>query len=171
VGKDGHPIPGVKIKINNPDFDGVGEICIRGRNVFMGYLKRDKENYETFDVEGYFHTGDIGYIDKETGDRLVVTGRLKDIIVTAGGENISPSPIEELLKSLCPIISYCVLIGDDRPYLTLLITLKVKVDAHAKPTFELDPSVRSHLFRQFGVNEEVQTIEKAKRSRMVKEYI
>ena len=126
-GKDGHAIPGTQIKIFNPDVDGIGEICIRGRNVFMGYLKRDDINYESFDVEGYFLSGDIGYIDPKS-QRLVVTGRMKDIIITAGGQNISPLPIEQRLKSICPIISYCVLIGDNRKYLSMLITLKVKVD-------------------------------------------
>jgi len=105
------PLPGTKIKIFNPDEEGVGEICVKGRNVFMGYLKRDEENLEAFDVEGYFHTGDLGFLD-EFG-RLQISGRIKDIIITAGGDNISPTPIEFSLKTICPIISYCVLVGDE----------------------------------------------------------
>ena len=89
----------------------------------MGYLKREVENLEAFDVEGYFHTGDIGQIFED--GRLNITGRIKDIIITAGGLNISPIPIEHHLKSICPIISYSVLIGDQRKYLSMLITLKV----------------------------------------------
>lgn len=104
----------------------------------MGYLKREEENLESFDDEGYFHTGDLGYIDKDKC--LQITGRLKDIIITAGGENISPLPIEHYIKDNCPIISYCVLIGDQRKYLSLMITLKVNY-LLGKATNELDPNV------------------------------
>ena len=87
-------LPGTEIKIYNPDESGVGEICIKGRNVFMGYLKpkSEDENTSSFDVEGFFHSGDTGYLDKD--GYLQITGRLKDIIITAGGENITPLPIE-----------------------------------------------------------------------------
>lgn len=91
------PLPGTKIKIFNPDEEGIGEICVKGRNVFMGYLKRDDENLEAFDVEGYFHSGDLGFLD-EFG-RLQISGRIKDIIITAGGDNISPTSIEFNLKT------------------------------------------------------------------------
>ena len=60
---NGKILPGTRVKIYNMDENGVGEICIRGRNIFMGYLKSEKENLEAFDLEGYFHSGDIGYID------------------------------------------------------------------------------------------------------------
>lgn len=69
----------------------------------MGYLKNPEATFEVFDTEGYFHSGDIGCIDKE--GFLDITGRLKEIIITAGGENISPIPIEELVKENCPILS------------------------------------------------------------------
>lgn len=171
LGYDGQAIPGTDIKIFNPDPDGVGEICIRGRNVFMGYLKRDDENQEAFDVEGYFHTGDIGYLDKRSENRLRVTGRIKDTIITAGGENISPTPIEHMFKSICPIVSHCVLIGDDKKYLSLIMTLKVQVDFHSKPTFELDPNLQSMIFRKYAINENLSTIAQAQRSKAVNEYI
>ena len=58
-------MPGTKVKIFNPDENGVGELCFRGRNIFMGYLKSDQENLDAFDLEGYFHSGDIGYIDED----------------------------------------------------------------------------------------------------------
>lgn len=63
--QNGKQIPGTKIKIYNADEEGVGEICIKGRNVFMGYLNNESENLNSFDGEGYFHTGDIGYKDKD----------------------------------------------------------------------------------------------------------
>lgn len=97
-------------------------MCIRGRNVFLGYLKNDKATWEAFDGEGYYHTGDTGYLD---GDNyLGLTGRMKEILITSGGENVPPQPIETMLKDICPIISNAVLIGDERKYLSVLLTLK-----------------------------------------------
>ncbi len=109
--KSGRPLPGTQIKIFNPDELGVGEICIRGRNVFMGYLNNPESTIEVMDSEGYFHTGDIGCIDPSTGF-LDITGRQKEIIITAGGENVSPIPIEIAIKESCPIINHVVVIGD-----------------------------------------------------------
>jgi long-chain-fatty-acid--CoA ligase ACSBG len=77
------------------------------------------------DSEGFFHTGDIGHLDPKTG-HLDITGRLKELIITAGGENVSPIPIEEALKEICPIISQALVIGDERKYLTCLLTIKCK---------------------------------------------
>lgn len=88
----GQPLPGVKIRIYNPDENGVGEICVRGRNVFMGYLFREKETWEIFDSEGYFHTGDKGKLLED--NNLVITGRIKEILITSGGENVEPTAIE-----------------------------------------------------------------------------
>jgi long-chain-fatty-acid--CoA ligase ACSBG len=115
-------LPGTQIKIFSVDENGVGEICMRGRNVFMGYLHNESETIEVFDNEGYFHSGDLGFID-ENGI-LDITGRIKELIITAGGENISPVKIEINIKEQCPILSNVVLIGDNRKYLTCLVTLK-----------------------------------------------
>lgn len=137
--KSGKPLPGTQIKIFNPDESGVGEICIRGRNVFMGYLNNPEATFEVMDSEGYFHTGDIGCLDPQTGF-LDITGRQKELIITAGGENVSPIPIEIAIKEACPIISHVVVIGDERKYLTCLLTLKCKMDHQTrggKPTQEL----------------------------------
>ena len=65
LGKSGQPMPGVKVRVYNPDENGEGEICVRGRNVFMGYMYREKETWEVFDAEGYFHTGDKGKLDSD----------------------------------------------------------------------------------------------------------
>lgn len=165
--QNGRALPGTKIKIFNPDEEGVGEICIKGRNVFMGYLKRDDENMQVFDQEGFFHTGDIGYLDKE--QRLQITGRLKDMIITAGDYNVLPEPIEMALKDICPIISYCVVVGDRQKYLSMLITLKAGYDGYGKATEELDPSVQSFLFRKYA--EPIRTIKEAMRSRDVQDFI
>ena len=119
-------MPGVKIRIYNPDENGEGEICVRGRNVFMGYMYREKATWEVFDGEGYFHTGDKGKLD--SGNNLVITGRIKEILITSGGENVEPNAIEEAMKSICPLISHAVLVGDGRKFVSLLLTLKVDKD-------------------------------------------
>lgn len=94
--KAGRPLPGSFLKIYNPDENGTGEICVKGRNIFMGYLKNPEATMEVIDSEGFFHTGDIGNIDKE--GFLDITGRIKELIITAGGENISPIPVEQNLR-------------------------------------------------------------------------
>ena len=71
------------MRIYNPDEQGEGEVQIKGRNVFMGYLKRDEETFKCFDSEGYFFTGDQGRIEED--GNLVITGRIKDLIITSGG--------------------------------------------------------------------------------------
>jgi long-chain acyl-CoA synthetase len=97
-----------------------GEILIRGEFVFMGYLNQAARTAQTVDCEGWLHTGDVGLIDNEGYVRI--TDRMKDIIITAGGKNITPSEIENQLK-FSPYISDAVVIGDRRPYLTCLVMI------------------------------------------------
>ncbi|WP_422000378.1 AMP-dependent synthetase/ligase [Reyranella sp.] len=99
----------------------LGEILIRGEFVFMGYLNQPEKSAETVDREGWLHTGDVGAIDNEGYVRI--TDRMKDIIITAGGKNITPSEIENQLK-FSPYISDAVVIGDRRPYLTCLVMIE-----------------------------------------------
>jgi long-chain-fatty-acid--CoA ligase ACSBG len=113
-----------KIKIRNPDQNGVGEICIMGRNVFMGYLNSPNKTQDIFDTDGYLCTGDLGRIDDD--GFLFVTGRIKELIITAGGENVAPIPIEDAVKEELPgIVSSCMVVGDKKQFLSILITLKV----------------------------------------------
>jgi long-chain acyl-CoA synthetase len=95
-----------------------GEILVRGENVFMGYLNQPEKTAETLDAEGWLHTGDVGVVDSDGFYRI--TDRMKDIIITAGGKNITPSELENELK-FSPYITDAVVIGDKRAYLTVII--------------------------------------------------
>src|SRR5690606_13512079 len=96
------------------------EILVRGPNVFMGYLNLAEKTAETIDPDGWLHTGDVGTVDEEGFFRI--TDRMKDIIITAGGKNITPSELENELK-FSPYITDAVVIGDQRPYLTVIIMI------------------------------------------------
>jgi long-chain acyl-CoA synthetase len=97
-----------------------GELLVRGPNVFMGYLNQPEKTAETIDADGWLHTGDVGTVDEEGYFRI--TDRMKDIIITAGGKNITPSEIENELK-FSPYITDAVVIGDKRAYLTALVMI------------------------------------------------
>ena len=97
-----------------------GEILVRGPNVFMGYLNQPEKTAETIDADGWLHTGDVGV--QEDDGFFRITDRMKDIIITAGGKNVTPSEIENELK-FSPYITDAVVIGDRRPYLTLIVMI------------------------------------------------
>ena len=97
-----------------------GEILIRGDFLFMGYLNQPEKTAETIDAKGWLHTGDVGSIDNE--GFVKITDRMKDIIITSGGKNVTPSEIENQLK-FSPYVSDAVVIGDKRPYLTCLLMI------------------------------------------------
>jgi len=123
-GAVGPPVPGVEIKIA-PD----GEILAKGPNVMKGYYKKDQETREAFE-NGWFKTGDIGHIDGE--GFLVVTDRKKDILVTAGGKNVAPQPIENLLKAN-PYIQTAVVVGSGRKFISALVLPDFdKLEAYAR---------------------------------------
>lgn len=93
----GHSLDGTLLKIDNPDKDGNGEICYKGHNRFMGYFKNEKATAETIDLDGYLHSGDVGKLDKR--GNLAITGRIKELLITKGGENVAPVLLEEEIKS------------------------------------------------------------------------
>jgi long-chain acyl-CoA synthetase len=113
-GTIGKPFNGVEVKIAED-----GEILVKGPNVFKGYYKNEEATRETI-VDGWLHTGDLGEFDAD--GYLKITGRKKDIIITAGGKNITPANLEAEIKQH-PLVSQCVVIGDRRPYLVALVTL------------------------------------------------
>ena len=114
-GSVGKALPGVEVKIA-----GDGEILLRGPNMMHGYYKNEEATRETLEPEGWLHTGDLGYLDED--GFLFINGRKKDIIITAGGKNITPANPENGLKQN-QWISQAVVIGDRRPYLVALLTL------------------------------------------------
>ena len=114
VGTIGKPFPGCEVKIAED-----GEILVKGPNVFQGYHKNPEATAETI-VDGWLHTGDIGEVEPD--GFIKITGRKKDIIITAGGKNITPANLEAEIKQH-PLVSQCVVVGDRRPYLVALVTL------------------------------------------------
>uniref|UniRef100_A0A667X1W3 Long-chain-fatty-acid--CoA ligase ACSBG2 n=1 Tax=Myripristis murdjan TaxID=586833 RepID=A0A667X1W3_9TELE len=120
----GKEIPGCKTKLHNPDEEGNGEICFWGRHVFMGYLNMADKTEEALDSDGWLHSGDLGKHDQN--GFLFITGRIKELIITAGGENIPPVN--------------AMLIGDKRKFLSMLLTIKSQVNGETgTPEDELTP--------------------------------
>ncbi len=115
IGTAGRPLPGITVRIG-----GNGEILIQGRSVFTGYWHNEPATREALDVDGWLHTGDVGALDDE--GFLLITGRRKDLIVTAGGTNVAPAILEDRIRAH-PLVSQCMVVGEGRPFVACLITL------------------------------------------------
>lgn len=115
IGTVGQPAPGSSIRISDE-----GELQVKGPNVFRGYHNLPEKTAEAFTADGWLRTGDLAEIDD--AGRITITGRIKDIIITAGGKNVSPIPLEEEIAK-CPIVEHCVVVGDRRPFIGALVTL------------------------------------------------
>jgi len=122
----GKSMSGGEIKIANPNEKGEGEIRIKGRQIMMGYLKNEKATRECIDEDGYFMSGDLGIVDSK--GYLKITGRIKELIITAGGENVAPVPIEDKFKEAFPACGNIMLVGENRRFISALITFKVDID-------------------------------------------
>jgi long-chain acyl-CoA synthetase len=123
IGTVGRPLPGVEFRIADD-----GEVLIRGGIVMRGYWKNEQATAEAINPEGWFHTGDIGELD---GDGfLKITGRKKEILVTAGGKNVAPAVLEDRLRAH-RLVSQCIVVGDQRPFIAALVTL----DEEALPSW------------------------------------
>jgi long-chain-fatty-acid--CoA ligase ACSBG len=107
----GFSIPGYEVRIDNPNEHGIGEIVMRGRANMLGYYKNENATKEVMDTRGFFHSGDLGKIDSE--GFLFITGRIKELIITAGGENVAPIIIEDNFKLFCPIASNIMVVGEN----------------------------------------------------------
>jgi long-chain acyl-CoA synthetase len=139
------------------------EILVRGPNVFMGYLNQPEKTAETIDADGWLHTGDVGAVDADGYYRI--TDRLKDIIITAGGKNITPSEIENELK-FSAYITDAVVVGDKRPYLTVI----VMIDQENVERFAQDHDVPFSNYASLTRAPQVQALIQAEIDRVNKQF-
>ena len=169
IGTVGRPLPGVTVRVADdaeaPGKDG--EILVKGDHVFRGYWNNPAATAEVLDDEGWFHTGDIGQLDDD--GYLTITGRKKELIVTAGGKNVAPAVLEDQLRAH-PLVSQCLVVGDRQPFIAALLTLDEEAlaawcEQHGKAAdagpeqLRDDPDLRAEL--QKAVDETNQAVSKA----------
>ena len=149
IGTVGQPAPGSSIRISDE-----GELQVKGPNVFRGYHNLPEKTAEAFTADGWLRTGDLAEIDD--AGRIIITGRIKDIIITAGGKNVSPIPLEEEIAK-CSIVEHCVVVGDQRPFIGALVTLDPESLAIWLPAHGLSTETPvDRLATNAAVREEIQ---------------
>jgi len=158
-GTIGRATEGVEVRVDAH----TGELLMRGQNVFMGYLNQPERTAETIDKDGWLHTGDVGSVDADGYVRI--TDRMKDIIITAGGKNITPSELENELK-FSPYITDAVVIGDKRPYLTVI----VMIDQENVEKFAQDSDVPFSNYASLTKAPEIQALIRAEMERVNKKF-
>jgi long-chain acyl-CoA synthetase len=170
VGTVGRPVPGVEMRRLED-----GEIVFRGGIVFPGYFNDPERTAEALDADGWLHTGDIGEIDDE--GYLKIVDRKKELIITAGGKNVSPANLESMLKTV-PLVGQAVAIGDRRPYLVALLQLNPEVapawakargfEATDLPSLAADPRVVQEVSRAVAaLNQRVSSAERIRRFALI----
>ncbi len=172
LGTVGPPIPGCEVRLADD-----GEVLARGGNVFRGYLNDPARTVEALDADGWLHSGDIGQFDDD--GYLCIVDRKKELIITAGGKNISPANLETALKS-AHLIGQAVVIGDDRPFISALVVLDPEVapawatahgvDADSVADLAQDPVVHAEVEREIAeVNERFSNVERIKQFTVLSE--
>ncbi|MFI7110629.1 AMP-dependent synthetase/ligase [Nonomuraea sp. NPDC050227] len=153
IGTVGKPLPGVSVRIGDD-----GEILAKGRNVFHGYWKNDAATAEAVDADGWYHTGDVGELDAD--GYLRITGRKKEILVTAAGKNVAPGPLEDALRAH-PLVSQAMIVGEGRPFVAALVTLDPEATPAGRSAAELrtDPAILAQV--QEAVDRANGTVSKA----------
>ena len=160
VGSVGRPLPGSGVRIADD-----GEILLHGPHIFRGYYGNETATSEVLDAEGWFATGDLGALDED--GFLTITGRKKEILVTAGGKNVAPAALEDRIRAH-PLVSQCLVVGDQRPFIGALVTLDPEAVAawasqRGKPTdvaaLPDDPDLRAEV--QKAVDEANKAVSKA----------
>jgi long-chain acyl-CoA synthetase len=142
IGTVGPPLPGVAIRIADD-----GEILIKGNNVFSSYHNNEEATAVAVQ-DGWFHTGDIGELDED--GYLKITGRKKELLVTAGGKNVAPASLEDRLRAH-PLISQCIVVGDQKPFIAALVTL----DSEMYPTWAKNNGIEGVSFESARTHEVV----------------
>ncbi len=148
IGTVGRPMPGASVRIADD-----GEIMLKGGQIFQGYWKNEQATKEVLEPDGWFHSGDIGELDAD--GFLRITGRKKELIVTAGGKNVAPAVLEDRIRANW-LISQCMVVGDNKPYIAALITLDVEalpawLEQHERPAdtpladLSKDPQILSEV--------------------------
>lgn len=164
--KAGFAMPGTELKIADD-----GEVCFRGPHIFKGYLKNEAATKEALDAEGWLHSGDIGVIGED--GFLKITDRKKELLITAGGENVAPQLVEGALKSI-PVVAQAVVLGDRERYLAALLTLdpeKIAAEAKnagsdARTTDDAAkcPKFKAHVEKQIeGVNKTLARVQQVRK--------
>lgn len=150
IGTVGRPFPGVTVRIEDD-----GEILLSGDLIFQGYWRNESATAEVLSADGWFRTGDLGQLDSD--GYLSITGRKKELIVTAGGKNVAPAVLEDLVRAH-PLISQCVVVGDSKPFIAALVTvdeeaLPVWLQSAGMPADTTVEQLREHE----GLRQEIQT--------------
>ena len=162
IGTVGLPLPGVAVRIADD-----GEVLVRGKSIFPGYWRNDEATKDAFTADGWYATGDLGELDDE--GFLSITGRKKEIIVTAGGKNVAPAVLEDRMR-MHALISQCMVVGDGRPFVGVLVTIDPEAfeswkTRHGKPAdatvadLRDDPDLRAEI--QEAVDDANKAVSKA----------